>query len=75
MSKIVRIEARVPSELNDFITSESERTGLSKNAIVLFAIENYRKEKEVISGMADMGELMRKMEQLESRFSEVIQND
>ena len=65
MTGISRLNTRLPDELNDWLDIESARTGLSKNAIVLFSIENYRKEKEVLTSMANMGELVAKIEQME----------
>lgn len=65
MNEMIRINNRIPSELNDWLENESSRIGISKNAVVMLAIENYKREKDVIKGMADMGALMEKMEQLE----------
>ena len=55
----------VAVDLNDWLDKESSRTGLSKSAIVMMAVENYRREKEAIGAMADMGQLVAKIEQLE----------
>lgn len=65
MSEISRFNIRMPSELSEWLDDEAARIGISKNAVVMLAVENYRKEKEVLSRMADMGELVAKIEQLE----------
>jgi len=67
--ELVRVGTRISAELNDWLDIESKKTGLSKSSIMMIATENYKKEKEVIKGMADMGALVAKIERLE----EVIQ--
>ena len=65
MSEMVRVNTRLSADLNDWLDKESEKSGLSKSSIIMMAAENYRKEKEVMKGMADMGELVAKIERLE----------
>lgn len=66
MNEITRFNIRVPNDLNEWLDAESARMGVSKNAVVMISIESYRKEKEVLSRMADMGELVAKIEKLEN---------
>lgn len=63
--ELVRVNTRISAELNDWLDIESKKTGLSKSSIMMMATENYRKEKEVIKGMVDMGQLVAKIEELE----------
>lgn len=63
--EMVRVNTRLPLDLNEWLDSEASRTGLSKSAIVMMATENYRREKEVMKSMADMGQLVEKIERLE----------
>lgn len=65
MSEMVRVNTRLSADLNDWLDKESENSGLSKSSIIMMAAENYRKEKEVMKGMADMGQLVAKIEELE----------
>lgn len=65
MKETVRVNTRISADLNEWLDNESIRTGLSKSAIMMVATENYRKEQEVLNRMADMGELVAKIEQLE----------
>lgn len=64
-SEMVRVNTRISEELNDWLNRESERSGLSKSAIMMMATENYRREKEAFGMMSDMGELVAKIENLE----------
>ncbi len=64
-SEMVRVNTRISADLNKWLDAESLRSGLSKSAIMMIATENYRREKEAIGAMADMGQLVSKIEQLE----------
>lgn len=63
--EMVRLNTRVSADLNKWLDTESLRSGLSKSAIMMMAAENYRREKEAFGAMADMGELVAKIENLE----------
>lgn len=65
MREMVRINTRFSADLNDWLDAESKRTGLPKSSIIMMATENYRREKEAFKGMADMGDLVAKIEELE----------
>lgn len=63
--EMVRVNTRISEVANDWLDSESNRTGIPKSTLILLAVENYIREKEVIQGMNDMGDLYVKMQQLE----------
>lgn len=63
--EMVRVNTRISEVANDWLDSESNRTGIPKSTLILLAVENYIREKEVIQGMSDMGDLYAKMQQLE----------
>lgn len=63
--EMARLNTRVSMDLNNWLDAESARSGLSKSAIMMIAAENYRREKEAFGMMADMGELVAKIEKLE----------
>jgi len=69
MNEMVRVNTRLAVDLNDWYDAESKKSGLSKSSMIMMAAENYRREKEAFKGMADMGDLVAKIERLE----EVIQ--
>lgn len=63
--KLVRVNTRIPLDLNEWLDAQSKRTGVSKSSIMMMATENYRREKEAMGMMADIGQLVAKIEQLE----------
>ena len=69
MNEMVRVNTRLGADLNEWYDDQSKKSGLSKSSLIMMAAENFRREKEALKGMADMGELVAKIERLE----EVIQ--
>lgn len=65
MNEMVRVNTRLSTDLNEWLDMESKKSGLSKSSIIMMAAENYRREKEAFKSMADMGELVAKIEELE----------
>lgn len=65
MSGMVRINTRFSADLNEWLDIESKSSGLPKSSIIMMAVENYRREKTALKSMADMGELVAKIEKLE----------
>lgn len=62
--EMVRVNTRMPHDLNQWLDDEAARTGLSKSAIVMMATENHRREKEAFKSMSDLGELVSKIEEM-----------
>lgn len=69
--EMIRVNTRMPVDLNEWLDAEAARTGLSKSAIVMMATENYRKEKEVLKSMSDMGEVFKQLQSLELTIREL----
>lgn len=65
MAEMVRINTRISATANEWLDNESKITGLPKSTIVMMAIDNFIREKEAFVRMADMGEIVAKLEQLE----------
>lgn len=63
--EMVRVNTRISQNANNWLDSESNKTGIPKSTLILLAIENYIREKQVIKGMEDMSDLYHKMEELE----------
>lgn len=68
MAEMVRVNTRISKTLNDWLDERSDKTGVPKSTIVMLALEDYHKEKEVMKAMGDMGSIMLKLEQLESEI-------
>lgn len=65
MSELVRVNTRISRKANDWLDAESAEYGIPKSTLILLAVENYIREKEAFGMMADMGELVAKIENLE----------
>lgn len=57
-----RMSIKVSEELYNYIASEAEREGLSMNAVIIFALNNYKTQNTVVPGMEVMKELLTKLE-------------
>lgn len=57
-----RLSVRVSADLNDWLDRESQAMGMSKSAIVAFATEQYRQQKNTTVSIPEMIELLKKEE-------------
>ena len=62
--EMVRVNTRISKTANNWLDDYSKDTGLPKSTIIMLAIENYIREKETFDRMADMGDLVKKIEEL-----------
>lgn len=53
-----RMSIKVSEELYDWVASEAETRGLTMNAVVIFALETYQKEKMVLPNMNSLKDLV-----------------
>lgn len=65
---MVRVNTRISKQANEWLDNQSKTSGIPKSTLILLAIENYIQQKDVMERMADMGELMNKLEQIENRL-------
>lgn len=61
MDKPVRVNTHISANANDWLDKRSAETALSKSALINIAIENYRKEVEVVDNMPKLIEKMRQI--------------
>lgn len=71
--EMVRVNTRISSTLNEWLDKRSATTGMPKSTIVMLALEEYRKQEEVIESMADMNSIMEKLQQMERKLPNVEQ--
>lgn len=57
----VRVNTRIASDLNEWLDKRSEKTAVSKSALINLAIENYRKEVETVAALPA---LLKKLEEM-----------
>lgn len=58
-----RMSIKVSEDLYEWIQLESEKRGLSMNAVIIFALETYYNQSAVIPNIAIMKEMMDKMDE------------
>lgn len=56
-----RMSIKVSEELYNYISGEAEREGLSMNAVIIFALNNYKTQNTVLPSMEVMKELLEKL--------------
>jgi hypothetical protein len=64
-AEMVRVNTRVSKPMNEWLDKESAETGIPKSTIIFLALENYKREKDVMGAMGDMGSIMQKLEELQ----------
>lgn len=60
-----RMSLKVSSELYEFINEQATKEGLSMNAIIIFALNNYKDQKTVVPNIGVMQELLERIEKEE----------
>lgn len=68
MAEMVRVNTRISSKLNEWLDKQSDETGVPKSTIVMLALENYFQQKEAMKSMGDMGDILKKLEEIEKRI-------
>lgn len=67
MAELVRVNARIGSNHNDWLDTESKRTGISKSSLIQLAVENYMMQKQ---SMNTFEEMLRKLNDLEDKIDD-----
>lgn len=73
MPDMIRINTRISKDLNDWLEEQTEQNGVPKSTMIYLALENFRKEKQVMAGMANMSMVIQKLEQLENKIEDAAQ--
>lgn len=67
MANMVRVNSRVSEDVNDWLDTESKRTGVAKSTLIYLALEQYINQKENMKVMKQFPELLSRMEELENK--------
>lgn len=59
-----RMSIKVSEELYNYISDEAEREGLSMNAVIIFALNNYKTQNSVGNNVDVMKELLEQLQQV-----------
>lgn len=57
-----RMSIKVSGEMHEWLAGEAEKRGLTMNAIVIFALENYYNQVTVMPNISMMKDLMEQVE-------------
>lgn len=63
LKKAVRVGLRISADANDWLDKKSYEMGVSKTALMNFAIENYIREQTVVHDMPKIMQLVKEYEQ------------
>jgi len=66
---MARINVAIADELNEWLASRSKEMHISKTALVNLALEQYMNSYKVISQADGIGELVKKMQEIEKALS------
>lgn len=68
MAEIVRVNTRISKTLNDWLDKRSKETGYSKSTLVMLAIEDYRRQVEVVERMSDMSTIYHELQEIKDKL-------
>jgi len=60
----VRVNTRISHNANEWLDRKSEEMAISKSSLINMAIENYRKEAEVVENMPKIARMMEELEKM-----------
>jgi len=59
---IKRMNIKVAEDMHEWIQKEAENRGLTMNAVVVFALETYQTQREVVPNLGKMQMIMEQLE-------------
>ena len=69
--KLFRINSRIGKTQNEWLEQESQKTGISKSALMQMALEQYISQKDAISAMNNMTDLYNKLDGIEQELKDI----
>lgn len=57
-----RMNIKVSEEMHEWLQKEADKRGLTMNAVIIFALETYQNQREVIPNISKMQSLMEQLE-------------
>lgn len=61
----VRINIRIPADINDYLDNESKRTGVPKSSLVYMMIDKYISDRKAMDNFQGMPAMFNKLTQME----------
>lgn len=75
MANLVRVNTNISSEINEWLNSRSEKTGISKSALILIALDQYRNQTEAMSELPKMAAMMEMLTQMTQDGQLTVKSD
>lgn len=66
MADMVRVNTRIPADVNAWLDKQTEKTGVPKSTQIHLALEQYIYQKEAMQKANDIGELIKALERYEN---------
>ena len=60
----MRVGTTISMEMNEWLDEQSVKTGLTKSALILISIENYKNQKEAQGQLNELAVLVEEMKKL-----------
>lgn len=73
--ELFRVNTKIPGELNQWLDERSRRTGITKSALIMLAVQSAYDQQNVLKRMADMGEVASKLDAVISVLQDTERND
>lgn len=64
MKNNMRVGTTISMEMNEWLGEQSVKTGLTKSALILISIENYKNQKEAQGQLNELAVLVEEMKKL-----------
>ena len=71
MADVVRVNTRISRTLNEWLNSRSHKTGLSKSALIMLALENYYQQTEAVDQMVKWEAIYREVDDIKRRMEKM----
>lgn len=75
MANLVRVNTNISSEINEWLNARSDKTGISKSALILIALDSYRNQTEAISELPKMAAMMEMLTQMTQDGQLTVKSD
>lgn len=62
--ELVRLNVRIPKELQEWLKDEARGLGVTMSALVILGLQQYRQQKETVKMMKQMPEWLKQLQEL-----------
>ena len=70
MAEMIRVNTRISPEMMKWLDDRTEETGIPKSTLIMLALEEYRKQHEVMNQITVMSQLLERLEVIEKELKQ-----